>query len=128
MILLGCHTKPRIDLSKLENKYEICGSWTTHGGFTNTYQGVTSAFKIDRILTIYEDETFKYKCDRMESYGEFEVVGDTVTFVDINRVRSTYLYQLSGHDLTFTKLDSNIIPICLYPGNSDPFAGDWRYK
>jgi len=128
MILLNCHTKPKIDLSKLGNKYEICGNWTTFGGFTNTYRGVTSAFKIDRILTIYEDETFIYKCDRNESYGGFEVVGDTVIFIGFNQVKSRYLYNLSGHDLTFTKLDSNIIPICIYPGNNDPFSGTWKYK
>jgi len=126
--LLGCYTKTKIDLSKLADKYEISGIWQRKGGFTSTYRGVTSAFKIDHVLIISENETFQFRCNDHESWGEFEVSGDTVVFIGLDKTRSKYLYKLDGHDLTFIKLDINIVSTCFSGGRKDAFAGTWHYK
>jgi hypothetical protein len=128
LVLTNCYTKSKIDLNNLHDKYEISGNWYRGGGYTNTYKGVISAFKVDYILSIYEDGTYKYQCNDLKFGGTFEVQGDTVIFIGSNNRKYLYFYNLDGHDLTFIKLDSVKVPTCMPDKKDDAFAGTWKYK
>ena len=125
---MGCYTKTKIDLNKLSNKYAFEGTWYRGGGYTSVYNGLVSAFKIDYFLSIYEDRTYKYKCNDHQSFGTFQIMEDTVIFRSSPTNLSCYLYKLDGHTLTFIKLDSSEVPTCAITEGIDAFTGNWQYR
>jgi hypothetical protein len=125
---MGCYTKTKVDLNKLGNKYELAGTWYRWGGYTSVYKGVVSAFKIDYFLAIYENGTYKYKCNDRQAFGTFLIMEDTVIFGSSPTNQSRYLYKIDGHTLTFTKLDSIELPTCAIMEDRDAFAGTWQYR
>ena len=128
LFMFSCYTKTKIDLNKFADKYEISGTWIRESGYTSVNNGHSNAFKVDNLLTFYEDGTCIYSCNESKSTGFFEVSGDTVTIIRSDELKSRYLYSLSGHDLKFIKLDTNYISSCIPQIEKDLIEGLWRYK
>jgi hypothetical protein len=82
LLFLSCYTKPKIDLSKIGNTYEISGTWIREGGFVSDYNGQSSAYKIVYTLLFSEDGTYRSSCDDSELLGRFEVKKDTVILIN----------------------------------------------